>query len=402
MAGCSQNTEGLNEVEVTGITAGETEQPQNEEKKKETAMPVTKLDIENYNLEYKENTDAQPFFGWSNVAKTENGYYLWGSGNYLSYLMFFDPKTQKSVPVCNLPNCSHSDDNCNAYYPMGELEKDDIWKYGLWYYDNYIYMIGYDTDDYVNLYRTKLDGSSREKYMQLYKADTTPSENDGAKEYSIPELIIHRGYVYYIDKKEKKPKLKRMKLGGKETEILYETDGTYETDGNKPELNRIKGYGDYIFFQRSSVFGKEHKELEGLYAYNIQTRGITFVSNSIERDFTIFENEIYYCMEKELHKFSIQTQEDEKLMDYPKGITQVSVDRNYITLLSTKDNKIQIYDRKLNLLYDDMGDEETGILECYKGDENFFFAQFDVEKGRIRKLDKSKLKDKTAQWEVMY
>lgn len=254
-------------------------------KKKETTIPVTKLDIGSYDLEYNKETDAQPFFIWSSVAKTENGYYLWGLENYMNYLMFFDTKTQKTIPMCNLPNCTHTDDTCNAYFSGMGVGTDMIWNDALWYYENYLYIIGCDEEDYVNLYRAKPDGSSREKYMQLYKADTASLEDNGAKEYSVPELMIHRGYIYYIDHKEEKTKLKRVKMGGTETEILYETDGVLETEEDKTELNHVKSYGNYIFFLRSSVFRKEQRELAGLYAYNIQTGAITYVSSSIERDY---------------------------------------------------------------------------------------------------------------------
>ena len=409
LAGCSQNTESGKEDNVTNTaTTKETEQPNKEENKQETPMPVTKLDIENYSLDYKEKTDAQSFFSWSSIAKTEKGYYLWGGGNYACFLMFFDAKSQKTVPLCNLPNCTHSqtDNTCNAFFSPGA--ENIMWDSGVWYYEDYVYTLGCDPEDYISIYRVKPDGSSREKYMRLYRADTTPSEDDGSKEYSIPDLIIHRGYVYYVDSKEKNPKLRRIKLGGTETEILYETDGVFKTEGDKASINYIEGYGDYILFQRNSVFRKEQRELAGLYAYNIQTGDIVFVSSSIERDYTIFENEIYYCKEKELRKFSIQTQKDEKIMDCPEGITAVSVDSDTITILSTKDKRIHIYDKELNVLYEDKEyekdeeDEEIGVMSFYKGDENFLFASFYGEQNRMRILDKSKLKDKTAKWELMY
>ena len=405
LAGCSQNTESKTEVKVTSTATDKIEKPNKKKQTQETPMPVSKLDIENYNLDYKKKTDDQSFFSWNCVAKTENGYYLWGKGvEYFNYLMFFDLKTQKTVPVCNLPNCNHLDNSCNAYYPLGESDMGFICKSGLWYYEDYIYMIGYDAEDYLSLYRTKLDGSSREKYMQLYRADTTSQGVIGSgesKQYTTPEVMIHRGYVYYINREEKNPKLRRIKLGGKQTEILYETNNiVYKTDGDKTELSYVRGYGDFVFFQRTSVFEEEYRELEGLYAYNTQTAEITFVSNSINRDFDIFENEIYYSTGEELCKFSIQTQKEEKIMDYPQGITNFSVDANYITIHSSKDEKIRIYDRKLNLIYE--YNEEANIDENYKGDENFLFAQFEGEKGRIRRLDKSKLKDNKAKWEVMY
>ena len=409
LAGCSQNTESGKEDNVTNTaTTKETEQPNKEENKQETPMPVTKLDIENYSLDYKEKTDAQSFFSWSSIAKTEKGYYLWGGGNYACFLMFFDAKSQKTVPLCNLPNCTHSqtDNTCNAFFSPGT--EDMMWDSGVWYYEDYVYTLGCDPEDYISIYRVKPDGSSREKYMRLYRADTTPSENDGSKQYRVPDLIIHRGYVYYVDSKEKNPKLRRIKLGGTETEILYETEGVFETEGDTAELNCIRGYGDYIFFERSSVFMKEQRELAGLYAYNIRTGEIAFVSNSIERDYTIFENEIYYSGEKDLRKFSIQTQKDGKIMDCPEGITTVSVDSDTITILSTGDKRIHIYDKELNVLYEDKEyeedeeNEEIGVRSFYKGDENFLFASFYGEQNRMRILDKSKLKDKTAKWELMY
>lgn len=80
LSGCSQDKESEKEVKVTSTTTEETEQPNKEESKQETPMPVTKLDIENYSLEYKEDTDTQSFFPKYNITKSEKGYYLWGGG----------------------------------------------------------------------------------------------------------------------------------------------------------------------------------------------------------------------------------------------------------------------------------------------------------------------------------
>ena len=77
------------------------------------------------------------------------------------------------------------------------------------------------------------------------------------------------------------------------------------------------------------------------------------------------KNEIYYSREKDLHKFSIQTQKDEKIMDCPEGITAVSVDSDTITILSTEDKRIHIYDKELNVLYEDKEYEDMGNrTEC--------------------------------------
>ena len=49
------------------------------------------------------------------VAKGMGGYYFIQTTDGISKIAFFDETTQEAVPVCAKPECTHSDNTCNAY-----------------------------------------------------------------------------------------------------------------------------------------------------------------------------------------------------------------------------------------------------------------------------------------------
>ena len=49
------------------------------------------------------------------VAKGMGGYYFIQTTDGISKIAFFDETTQEAVAVCAKPECTHSDNTCNAY-----------------------------------------------------------------------------------------------------------------------------------------------------------------------------------------------------------------------------------------------------------------------------------------------
>ena len=188
------------------------------------------LDLTNYSMDTVFATDDQPYFIWHQVAKSEHGYYYFKS----QMLMFYDVNTKQEVPVCNKADCNHDrlNTDCNANF-MGSSEmfpKDTISTNRILYYDGNLYMVGYDEESYTCLYKIASDGSTRERYMRLYRSDMYTSDGDTmSMSWSTPDVCIHHGYVYYIYNKESEQKIRRMKLGSEKAEIVFASSGVRPT-----------------------------------------------------------------------------------------------------------------------------------------------------------------------------
>ena len=280
------------------------------------------LDLENYSLDYELETDDQPFFFWSQVTKSEYGYYFSIDNNTM---VFFDSKSQNIIPLCNKPECMHNNSKCNAYFGQDTLEETDFWLQQLQYYKGNIYLIGFDSEGYANLYKVSQDGSSCEKYMQLYKTDISST--------ALPHFCIHRGYVYYIKEDEAIPKIRRIKLGDTETEIVFETSGI------RPNLYRMLGYGDYIFFQSGNYIDETCVETQGgIYAYNIKTREVQLVKKDAIATYIIVNHTCFYKLGEDVRKFDLVTQKDEKIID--GASFDISADEMYVYIFDESDLKV--------------------------------------------------------------
>lgn len=94
-------------------------------------------------------------FRLSAVCKTEVGYYL----HYDGLLYFLDGTTGTMTAVCAKPECSHTDDDCNAWINSKMLS----------YYQGKLYYVNSDakSDSMKTLYSVKPDGSEHTKIQRL-------------------------------------------------------------------------------------------------------------------------------------------------------------------------------------------------------------------------------------------
>ncbi len=298
-------------------------------------------------MEYNPDTDAQPFFTNSRMAKSEHGYYYWDTGGN-GFVMYYDMDSGKKVPLCNRPECRHDDEECNAWYPdifnPNAVETRDA-RYDtnhINFYDGSLYLIGCDKDDYVCLYKIAEDGSSREVSQRLFRADFTPDDGISSKDvqqWKAPEVCIHRGYVYYVDTREKQPVLRRMKLTENEPEILYTVK-----DGKLPKIYRLKAYGNYLFFQVNDDFQENHLASVGLYVYDIKTGEIRLVKDSVIAPYNIADGMLYYYSSDEgIHCCSLATGEDRMLVEEAPDMN-FSADGQNIYFFQEETGVLELYD----------------------------------------------------------
>lgn len=322
-------------------------------------------------MEYNPDTDAQSGFANynSNVTKSEHGYYFFDT-RYMGFMMYYDINSGQKVPLCNRPDCRHDSKECNAYY-NGIFNPGEGVHFSTDYvqfYNGSLYVIGYDAEQYVKLYKISEDGSSREYSTTLFKADFTPSEGTAIgtdhKAWTTPEVCIHRGYVYFIDLRETEKKLRRVKIGESEAEVVYENE-------SQSEVYRILPYGDYVFFQAASVIEGKAEFDGNIYAYDIQSSEINMVKRGVFTTYTIAGDMLYYCDESGIWGCSLVTMEEELLVKDVKSL-DFSTDGKYIYAFDAETGTLEAYDNKGNLI-DHVVDKN--VVGMYFGcDSQYLFA----------------------------
>ncbi len=113
------------------------------------------------------------------IVPAEDGYYIY-DGQFVSY---FDRESSVVAPLCNRPECAHSDESCSAYFPATSR-----WLF-MQYYEGALYLEAgeSDADGYTasTLYRVNPQECTREKICQL--------PYDWTVHHSY---MMHRGYLY--------------------------------------------------------------------------------------------------------------------------------------------------------------------------------------------------------------
>ena len=328
---------------------------------------------------------------WTNVAKAENGYYIWEEGR--GRLMYFDTASKNYIPLCNKPNCTHNSEDCNAFFNSnGEEEIGYIKGHGyIQYYNGYVYIAGYDKEGYVYLYKVSPDGSTCEKYMTLYKADlssTNPEDDENVSQFTSPDLCIHRGYIYFFTNRESELKLHRIRLGEDDTEVVF------ENAGSRPSLYRMKAYGDYLFFQSGNFIDDGYIDIDaGIFALNINTAKVQMVKKDAISDYAISDNKLYYTTATGINCYSLEDQKDTEAVN--TGVRgNVAVNGDFIYFFHGDTCKLSQYDSKGKLLNEVT---DIGFPPCYMGDKDYFFASGD-KNGILSVKDLSEGK---AKWTVL-
>lgn len=323
----------------------------------------TMLDLEKYSLENKERTDAQPEFMWNRAASSDLGIYYWGDLT----LNFYDKNAKVSVPLCNRPNCNHDSNACNAAFGIFTSTGWEVYRSMVYYYNGTVFLVG-DEKNNVNLYKVKADGSSWETYMTLFKAEkTTEIGADGitTTSWRLPDVCLHRNYVYYIDNSESHPKLRRIQMKGTQTEVIF------EPEGDRTMLYRMKCYGDFVFFQAGRYEGEELKA--GIYAYNVQTGEVCLVKADVLREYYVVENILYYTANEMVYAYDLKTGEV-KAFSFRIGDIQTTffVDKNGIYLFDNRFGELKIYDKSGNL---ECVIADSQVRDCLFGTDGIFYGE---------------------------
>ncbi|MBQ9885962.1 MAG: hypothetical protein IJM37_03765 [Lachnospiraceae bacterium] len=250
-----------------------------------------KLNLEEYSLDYVFKTDDQPQTIYSTITEGEEGFYYFScnyeddSKSLINRIMFFDKKNKKAVPLCNIADCLHKDENCNACFIDSEEISYHLFR--LKYNDGFIYTNASNSKGDSLLIKISEDGSIREQSNIMLKTDSNLEKEIDS--ILIPDFIIHRGYEYFLDGTPYSEEIFRCKVGSDKVDVVY------ENTGNGANVYRLKGYGDYLFFQSMNFTNEDYTEYNaGLFAMNVNNGELTLVKKDVVRNYCIQDNILYY------------------------------------------------------------------------------------------------------------
>ena len=322
------------------------------------------LDLDTYSTKNTENTDGQSEFSYTRGASSDLGLYFWEESR--GKLMYYDKASKRQVPLCNRPNCKHEDETCNADFYSRITGPIDFYKSMIYYHGENVYIVGDDSESYVNLYKVAPDGSGWEKYMTLFKAEKTITmENDGMSvEWRYPSIYLHKEYVYYVDNSESLPKLRRIQMGGSEIEIVA------ESQGDRAMLYRVKCYGDFVFFQSAYYIGEEI--FGGIYAYNVKNGEVALVKADAIRDYYLVDDLLYYEMGEIIYQYDLRTGETTELsVRCSNDSGNYLVNETGIYVATSGIGSLDIYDKDGKHL-GNITDQR--IWSIYFGEDGYFLA----------------------------
>lgn len=226
--------------------------------------------------------DSQSYWGATshNIARGEAGYYYMN----LNYIMYFDEETKTSFPLCGKAECSHKDENCNAFLSVGKYILHTIY-----YYRNYLYIQAHHNGA-IYLERVNADGSGRLEICQL-----AVSEDE-----STTKLVFHDDSVYVFESghcnsnTENTEVVKKISLDGNTNEKIFEYTAT------NARITLGRSYGDKLFFIVEAVKIDENKEMRiesmGLFSYDYTTGESGKVIDDNVSDYSIDSQKISYII----------------------------------------------------------------------------------------------------------
>lgn len=361
--------------------------------KSEIPTEETRLNLKETTVEKKNEEDGIFWINGSNVVgATDRGIYFFEYLNAGTFLTYYDYAADRTVYVCNRADCNHNDADCDAFFDSDLLEEFYDCN-SVTYYDGNLYVVGYDEDRDVCLYKISPDGSARENCMKLYGADFTDivDGKSAVRNWTSPSYCIHRGYIYYIID-EDKPALRRKKLGSNaEAEII-----TQPLEENSA-VYRMEPAGDYVFFQQGEYINDFTALKGGLYAYNVLTGEVTLVKDGLVCTYMISGKTLYYMVLGEgIHKYSLEDGEDVLVVETEGNIFDFYVtDDKIVFLVGTE---LYIYDLDGSLL-GTYGDDR--IISLNYVDNEYVFAggvNEDLHEVYL-KLDLKEWNDNSVCWE---
>lgn len=351
-------------------------------------------------------TDSPLGVEYCQIAKSPYGYYMWCS-TYMGApkMTYYDMSGERYIILCNRAECIHRDDGLHGIYDEEECNGtlglmhntgntiDDY----VFYYDGNIYVSGFTAEGYEMLYKVSPDGTKVEEYMKIMKGDTSGLNDDNPDTgWMRPSMIIHRGYIYYIDNREKQMTVRRKKLGSDKEEVVFRNDGEFSL------VYRMRAYGNYVFFQSGNYADNICSNFEGgIYAYNIENGKVILVKKGAVAPYCIAEGKILYMQGGAIREYDMATAEVRKIIDI-NYIEDFYADNQYVYIKDKDSDKITVYDYNGEHIYSILPDDN--LLNIYGIDDDMLLGKGDMGFFCIKKseLFKNSVGTEDIEWNRMF
>lgn len=258
----------------------------------------------------------------SDIVESDSGYFFLSGKANEKHIQYLDKKTNNTSILCSKINCNHSNDNvskdCDSY--VGEVLVGS-----LNYYNNYIYYIEYNSDNYkCTLYKVSANGSEHKKICTLGNA---PDNSNSYYSYVVTNNnVIFSESIGTINKSNTST-LKIYSISNKSFDTIY------SFDSNNSQIFDLKVNNDYIFFRQATngeLFDSQ------LMAYEINKNLVNLLTDSVCSYSIINENTVVYWRSYDgIYKKYIDTNEISKLYN--------SDDDTMLGYLAVTENNCYVY-----------------------------------------------------------
>lgn len=361
----------------------------------------------NENMQYTseeylpESDDQTNIIYRRNFAEGNSGYYFY---DLMSYVQYYDFDSGNTHILCSKPECTHEDENCNAYAGGVTIR----------YAEGDLYYVAEEalTGDFY-FWRKSGDGSETEKLFFLFHLE------DGEMEISSTLFCIHRGYVYYFlntteeestytlyrRKLEKNAKAEVLEKLESETELYYE----------------VYGSGTKIYYVIEN-YEKENEHME-IRSYDIVNGDI---KTEIEKlglgeSYYIYRTKIYYTNERDICEKDLKSGEEKVIMsgEFSESVF-VHADDKYLYFDNAKDIEERLeplehiaekmkewyQDRKI-YIYDKETLQQVNVLAIpTETDANFNvtsdYLTLSILDNEFKILDKNEITSENPEWVKIY
>ena len=351
------------------------------------------LNIKCEDLASVDEKDAEAWMDTpSNVCSVDDGAYIAQGLDTGDFLYYYDYDAKKYTKVCNKPECSHSDETCNAFLPGAMVGDGELYDTSLIQkYDDAIYIGGLD-DKKACIYKVTCDGSERGKVIDLFDAEISTSKDGGATfaEYNSFKFCIHRGYVYYSIDNGQNSSLFRKKLDGssKSEETIVSID-------EQNDVYRLEPYGRYVFFQKGK-YNEDYSDITTtLYAYDTEKNEVVDVKDDIINVYVIRDDKLYYEVVGEgIYEYSLKDGTESLVVSTKDACYNIykTADK-YITMSM---EGLRVYDENGNEIYH-IGQDECRELK-YVSDSRLITGAMN-EDGRMEYTFVNNVQDDPDQWD---
>lgn len=318
---------------------------------------------------------APDFEGYYDVGVSENGYYFWEHPKigHIQRLMFLDRESGKIVPLCNKPDCTHEDKDCNAYFNQLHLEEDGLEKAYLQYYEGSLYAVGCDAEDYATLYRIHADGSEWESCIRLYRTDYSSTGM-----WSTPMVFVDDGRVYFVNTDQKHQQLQCIALEGGDAEVIF--DGG--EDAEAVNAYRLKKADGYLYYQAITYLDDSYQNYHGgLYQYDASTGQSRMVKEGLVGPYSVRDGQVYYVSTEGLCRYSIQEGSTVILADLSMEIPYITLTEEYIAVFDHRGSKTLIlYDYEGKALGES---SKQRMIQYFGGDSGMIFGECADDSGSL-------------------